>query len=314
MKINLKRIAASVMAAAIICLSLNVAEVRAEESNTSAFVGFTMSPMNQRLILDPGDIYTGSFSLLNPANNTASVAYTLTIRSYYRDEDNTAIFEDVDGMGQMAEWITLNTASTGELKPGETDEISYTIKVPKDAPSGGQYASITAASIPDEGGDGNAAILKESVAMAYTLLAEITGDTTHKGEISDLNLPGFLLNGNITGSSSIKNIGNVHGIAKYTLQVFPLFSNEEVYTNEEDPLLKTILPSRTLYNELTWDQTPAVGIFNVVYTVEFEGVTQQISKMVIKCPIWLLFIMILVVAAIIIWLALRMTRRKGNKE
>lgn len=311
----IKRVAMGVIAAVFGALSIGAASAWAEDNTSyspTAFSGFTMSPMNQRLILDPGESFTGTFNILNPATNTVPVKYDLSVRSFYRDEDNNAIFEDVDGMGQMAGWITLNTPESGTLAPGVVKEISYTINVPTNAPAGGQYASITATSSTDGESSGNAAVLQESVAMAYTIFAEIAGNTVHSGEIVEKDVPGFLFDGNISASSKIKNTGNVHGTAKYTLQVFPLFSNEEIYTNEENPEKKTILPNRTLYHETTWNETPAVGIFNVIYSVEFEGVTQQVKKMVIKCPIWLLFIILFAVIALVLWLVLKFKGRKAE--
>ena len=194
------------------------------------------------------------------------------------------------------------------------------ITVPKNAPAGGQYLSFLTTTEMDgkeeneeKNGETNT-MIDEIKRVAHLVYAEVAGATVKKGEIADANVPGFLFSGKIKGSSSVTNQGNVHGTATYKLQVFPLFSNEEVYTNEEDPTTLTILPNRTVYDELTWDETPSFGIFNVVYSVEFQGSTAEVKKMVIVCPMWLLFVVIFAVVALIIFIVIKVKKRGSRKE
>lgn len=280
---------------------------------------FAVSPMTEKLLLNPGDQYSSSISVYSPVEYTMDVKYEITTAGFYINEDNKNIYEECVDRCDMADWITINSSTEGRLSPGDETRIEYTINVPKDAHGGGQYASIIVKGeawsdeTDESGSQGDGAIksaINEKKRIAYTIYAEITGDVIKQGQIIETDVPSFLLSGNIRGSSSIKNTGNVHGAATYKLQVFPLFSNEEVYTNEENPATKTILPDRTLYNETAWENTPVVGIFNVVYTVEFEGVTAQVKKMVIICPLWLLFVIVFVVLIALGWLVTRARSRK----
>ena len=283
--------------------------------------GISMSPLSLKTVLNPGDIYNGSFMVRNAENNADDFNYKIFAQSFYVTNDengkNSFVLDEDNDYNQIVDWVNINGPQEGVLARGESMDVNYTISVPENAHGGGQYVAITVASNDDNGnatdGQDDSLGINDTIAMAFTIYAEITGDTVKQGEIIDASVPSFLLSGNIGGSSSIKNTGNVHGTAKYTLQVFPLFSDEEVFTNEEDPDEKTILPDRTLYSETVWDQTPEIGIFNVKYTVEFEGQTAEVSKMVIKCPIWLLFIILAVVAGIIIWIVMRI-RTKSNKK
>lgn len=286
-------------------------------------VTFTVSPMKEKVMLNPGDEHNATVEIYIPDKYENDVKYKVEIAPFFVDENYNNDFTNTHGTNnEIVKWITVNVPMEGRLSPGETKVIPYTIKVPENAAGGGQYAAVLVSAeewTDDESGtssqddDKIRPMVKEEKKIAQVIYAEVTGDVTKQGEITDVNVPGFMLSGNITGSASVKNTGNVHGEAKYKLQVFPLFSNEEIYTNEEDPQDRTILPGRTLYNETEWPDTPAIGIFNVVYTVEFEGVTAQSSKMVIKCPVWLLFIIIFVIMALIIWIVLRF-RSRGKKN
>ncbi len=319
MKTNHKRISRiSFIAVLILTMVFSLIRITNTSAANERFV-FSLSPMKEKILLNPGEKYSSALKVYVPQGDTADIKYKVEVEGFYVDEDYKNVFEKCNTYCEIVNWIKIESPTEGILSPGEEVIIEYTIDVPKDAPGGGQYASIIVqgdswteeSDNDDDSDDGDVtSTIKEEKKIAYTVYAEIAGDVIRRGEITDINVPSFLLSGDIKGSASVKNNGNVHGDAKYTLQVFPLFSNEEVYTNEEDPDTKTILPDRTRYEEIAWDGTPGVGIFNVIYTVEFEDVTAKVEKMVIICPIWLLFLIVFVIILIIIWLVVRYKSRK----
>lgn len=279
--------------------------------------GLTLSPMNQSVVIDPGDSRESSFLIANPSSASSDVWYELSVEPFYITDDGKIYYEAEGDSGEITNWITFGVPLTGRLVPNEKMSVSFTIDVPKSAPAGGQYIAIIITMKEDgleqdtgEDDEESGVTIKEVKRMAHLVYAEITGEVNKKGEIVDASVSSFLFSGNITGSSMVKNLGNVHGTAKYTLQVFPLFSDEEVFSNVEEPDTKKVLPDRSVYRELSWEETPSVGIYNVIYNVEFEGATAQIKKLVIICPLWLLFVILFVVAMIIMWLIIKAKQRK----
>jgi len=310
MRLKLNKIKKCVLALEAIILSLLPVSGMASAEG----YGITMSPLNQRIILTPGEKYAGTFTISNSLTNTSELKYGVVVQPFFVDDDYNIQYDEVGDLNQIVNWTTTDIKS-GTLAVGGAQKINFTIDVPKDAPAGGQYEAIIITSVNDvENGESSndkvGTNINQTIGMAQIIYAEIAGTTRRSGEVVSTNIPSFIFDGNISAESTIKNTGNTHGEATYTLQVFPLFSNEEVYTNEETPTAKTILPNRTLTNVSTWDQTPMVGIFNVKYTVEFEGVTTEVTKLVIKCPLWLFFIIIFVIIAIITWLVVRAKNRK----
>lgn len=273
--------------------------------------GFTMSPLKESIILNPGESYKSSFVIHNPATHTKDFEYVLSVTPFFVDENYNNIFTEVDNYSEMTSWITIDSPLKGVLKPNQDEEIYFTINVPRDAPGGGQYAAVTVTSANATNEGDNSAIL-EKTAIAHTVFAEITGSTVHSGEITNANVPGFMTSGNIFGESTIKNTGNVHGKATYTLIVTPLFSNEEAYTNAENPTTHDVLPGRSYYNKIEWDKTPVAGFFNVKYVVDFDGIVTEISKLVVVCPVWLMILLIVIVVAIVAGIVYAVKRRKNN--
>ena len=114
-------------------------------------------------------------------------------------------------------------------------------------------------------------------------------------------------------SSTVKNNGNVHTNAKYTLQVWPLFSDEEICTNEEEPATSLIMPE-TERMHVEECNLPSVGIFKVKQTVEIFGEKSVAEKTILMCPLWLLFLVLFAIIALVIWIVTKVKKKPAKKE
>ena len=282
----------------------------------------TVSPPYQKMILTPGESYTNSLSVFNSANSTRDLKYRVEVGSFSQNKGESEEAKDdygsinhinVSSYNQIMDWIELDNEG-GTLAPGESAAVNYTINVPGNAPGGGQYATILVIDETTSGlsGEGNIAI-DQTYQFASIIYAEVAGDTKQDGEIESNEMPSFMLNGSaFEATSMVRNNGNIHTDASYTLQVWPLFSDEEICTNEEEPDTSLILPETERYHAQTCE-LPSIGIFKAKQTVGIFGEESTVEKMIIVCPIWLLFIIFFVIAAIILWLAMQAKKRKTRK-
>lgn len=267
---------------------------------THAIGQFALSPMYQQITLTPGETYVGNFEVINPGDNTIDFRYTVDIKPFSVEGLDDLSFTENGDYNQIVDWIELSRTE-GVISPNNTQEVRFTINVPENAAAGGQYAAILVTS-EEYRLDNSSVDLREKYEASHLIYAEVSGETVRKGTIDNINVPSFLFSGNITGSASITNDGNVHSEATHTLQIFPLFSKEEVYTNEENPKGVWIMPGNTAYSSIAWEETPSIGIFHVIYSVEYEGVESNIDKIVIVCPLWLLLVIIFAIILIIFWI------------
>ena len=289
----------SALLAFIVCV---LQTIRISVHPAFASESFSLSPMYDLITLTPGEVFESSFTIVNPAGNTSNFYYELRTEPFTEDGEMNITATRNGRYNDMTEWIEL-PKTEGIVAPNSSETVRYKIVVPEDAPAGGQYASIVVGSKEDTAAEEGFSI-HEVFESVYLIYAEVAGETVRKGNVTDVNVPSFLFSGNIAGSAAITNEGNVHSASTQTLQVFPFLSSEEIYTNEEDPKTVWIMPGNTNYTSTVWTETPSIGIFHVIYNVEFEGVESSVDKIVIVCPLWLLLLIIFVLILIafkIIW-------------
>ena len=293
--------------------------------NNRAFAGtntMTVSPPHQKIILIPGETYNGSITVFNASSSEKPLSYRVEVGSFSQQKgENDDAKDDYGAMdhisrssyNQIVDWIKLDKEK-GTVEPGVAEDVTFKIEVPKNAPGGGQYATLLVvddtASGAAGGGGGNVEI-NQTFQFASIIYAEVAGKTEEKGEILDNTMPSFLLNGPLTAESMVKNNGNVHTDAEYTFQVWPLFGNEEICTNEEKPETSLVLPETERYHAQTCEDMPSIGIFKAKQVVKIFGETSVVERTVIICPLWLLFLILFIIIAIVIWIVMKV---RGSKK
>ena len=290
--------------------------VSAFADNTAPSSSMTVSPMTQKMILVPGEQARASIRVSNPNDAKQNLDYSVSVGSFsqHRDEESNDDYGTVDTdivgtYNQIIDWIVLDR-DTGSVAPNETDTLSFTINVPENAPAGGQYATILVQDETDyaRAGNGNVAI-KSITRIASIIYAEVAGETRQTGDILENDVPSFLLSNKLETASMVKNTGNVHTDTEYKLQVWPLIGSEEICTNEEKPNYGLVLPETQKYYTQECD-LPPVGIFRVKQSIKIFNEESVVEKIVIVCPIWLIFIIVFLIVLVVGWFV----TRKGKKK
>lgn len=266
-------------------------------------------------LLNPGQVYEGEFTVLNPTTEQSISRYSVTVGPLtFDDEYYSPAFSDASDFNQIVDWIEIENPS-GELAPQERHTIKYKIAVPDTAPAGGQYASFLVTSENSANADqqdGVAVTAKSRIAILF--YSTVAGETREEGHVIENNVPSIVFDQPIKTSSLIINSGNVHTKAKYTLRVYPLFSDEEIYTNEESPVVSTIVPDTTYYNEKVWEDTPFLGLYKVVQEIDFSDRIDRKETVTFVAPLWFVILAFLFLASIIYGIIERIDKRKKAKR
>lgn len=254
----------------------------------------------------PGDSYSDKFTLENSGKQDFNYEVSFTPYSV-KGENYEPDYDEITQYSDIVNWISVDSDS-GKLASGEKIEISYSIDIPSDAHGGAQSGVIMVTMKPNSENESTGVVAERR--LGYIVFCNVDGVIVKTGKILENKIPGFLFNPPIYASTIVENIGNVYTRAKYSLQVFPLFSDEEVYTNEENPNNSVIFPETKRMNQIQWEGAPQLGIFRVKSTVKIFDEESVTEKLVFLCPIWFLFIVILLIFCIIFWIVSRIFRRR----
>lgn len=277
---------------------------------------FTLLPMSQRFLLMPGKVTEGSIKIVNPADATEDFSYKVTVTPYgVVGEDYKADLETDSTRTAIAKWIEIEEP-TGKIKPNESKEVKFKINVPANAPVGGQYATIAVSSNADTSSSSGVAV-QNVLEMASVIYGTVNGPIEHKGEILENNVPGFIVSPPATLSALIKNEGNIHEDASFTIKVTDFFSGNTILPTENDDggYSELIMPETTRYIEREVGNLPALGVVKVVQTIHYMGKEPSTTdKVIIICPIWFMALVAATTLAIIFTIIQIIRKHRKHKK
>ena len=258
--------------------------------------------------LEPGKIYESEFRVKNIG--TEKLNYRVYVTPYYEQgEEGEKVYTVSNHYTYLSEWISFDKTE-GSLAPNASELVTFRAAIPENVAGGAQNAAIM---VETNDSIDNSKVVSASGRVALILFSQINGETNACGKIIDKNIPGLLLNPPIVASGRVENCGNLDLNVKYTMEVSPIFSNEVIYTNEENPTYLATLPETRRYTKVEWEGAPSIGIFKVKLAVEYNGQTENLEKIVIVCPLWLIMLIIAFIGAVIFFLISRCRSRKNNK-
>ena len=280
---------------------------------------FIVHPMSQRFTLKPGETYTGSITVVNPVDATKDFNYNIEVTPYgVIGDDYSADLRTETGRTLIKDWIKISEP-TGTIKPNESKKISFTITVPKDASPGGQYATI-AVSASMENTENQGFGVDSILELASIVYGYVEGKIEHKGQILENYIPGFSATTPVEVTSMLSNEGNVHEDATYNLSVVNAITGETIFPTGDDKgsYTELIMPESTRHVVRSISNLPYVGVVKITQSIYYNGHYDSKEANLIICPIWLLFVIFLVISTILTLIGVKIRsifkKRKAKKN
>lgn len=287
----------------------------ASDASSSSASWLQVSPVSARVVLKPGSEL--DYSIIVSNVGTESFNFSVYAAPYtIVDEDYNVSFSNETNRSQIVRWIkfiaddgSLVDTYKGSVEAGAKKAVSYRISVPEDVPSGGQYATIFAQTDTPESSS-NTSGLKTVSRIGMVVYGRSEGETEDSAEIAEYNVPGFLFAGPVSVKSLVKNTGNTDFEARYKLTVKSITGNE-LYTAEDS---HNILPDTARRENLSWENTQFMGIFQVTYRVEALDQVREETHLVIIMPVYMIIIFIALLTILIVWIIMMNRKRKERKS
>ena len=289
--------------------------VYAEGEDTKPAIWLQISPVSERVVLEPGKSLDYQFNVENIGGEAFTykvyaTPYGVTNKTYELN------FSTEPERTQVTRWITFQDANGNfaqevsyTIEPGTKQTSPYRISVPASIPDGGQYATIFAESIPSSAASQSSGI-KTVSRVGLVIYGRSTGETVNDAEILDYQFNSFLTSGQVNSSATVKNSGNTDFETRYNLVVKSLFGK----TIFEKKAVYDVLPDTERDVAVEWPETPLFGIFRITSTVTALDQSEDHTKIVLIIPLFILIIMLVLLTSLVIWLIMIIRKRKEQKS
>lgn len=285
-----------------------VAPVLAQTSQSGN--GFRISPVRHAPTIEKGKSDVLKLTLENPADVpvTARVIINDFVASDKEDGEPRLILDENAPAPKNSFKTLVSPIGDIQLKPKEKKELSITIKVSKDANSGGYYGAVRFVPVTPNSGQGNVGL---SASVGTIVLVRVPGDLTERLDLLELtagqngHAKSFISRGDVSVITRLKNEGDIHVKPFGKVTVKNMFGRViyegEFNTSQTEDARATILPGSTRKFENNLGKKNLLGR----YTIEANlGISQGSGDIVSSetsfwyLPMWAIIVLLLILVGL----------------
>lgn len=261
----------------------------AAEDDSDKREEITLSPATKQHKITASATKQDSFKVINTGETTYS--FTVYARPYFVEgEDYQPVYTTDEKRSDAYSWVQFDkTAWT--IKPGETAQVNYTIRVPANASPGGHYGVLFAETDPSDADEGTQSVLRTK-RVGSVLSVTVPGDIKRAGEVLETNIGRLQFEPPLETTTRIQNTGNIDFDATQTLTVKDVFGRVKY----KDSAVRTIFPDTTRKVDFDWQSAAWFGLYRVDLKTAFLDKDTTTSRLVMVVPLWLLLVGPLVIA------------------
>lgn len=217
----------------------------------------TVGPVKLEYFTDPGKTITGELFLQNEESGTKT--FYPSFEKFTEDNGQKNFTREES---DLSTWFKMTSSVT--LKSGESKQIPFSIKVPKNAPPGGHFAVIWWSTSPPGGGGEKVSIVTRAGILVYLT---VSGDLKESGTLADFEISKrFVTSFPIELAITFKNTGNSYLRPTGEIRIKNILGMTQAVT-QVNPFGSNILPqSQKNFNQ----SVDAKGFFFGPYRAELD--------------------------------------------
>ncbi len=260
--------------------------------------GLAIAPLRQEVTVKPGVPTTGSFTVIDQTKQPITVTPSV---EQFSVEDYSYNYKFQKPQNS---WVKLNVASVS-LKPGESQNIPFTITVPARTAPGGYYYTFFAST--QVAGNG----LPTTIQVTSLLYLTVNGQLIRTSVLQNSSVPFFVAGDEVPYKFDVRDTGNVYFSAFFYGQLSTIFGpvTQQVGT---DHIVIQGAP-RTINGGVPTPLLPGVYKLTYGYKVDFADFIVTKTAYVLFIPPWSFVAFIFLVFAVR-WLWQRRSRYQRKKS
>ena len=269
----------------------------------------TLSPVAKHYLFKPGEAKKDSFNVINDGDSAYD--FSVYARPYSvgsTDEDYSPNFTAQPPNADVYQWVQFDK-SQYHLKPGDSVEVKYTIRVPQNASPGGHYGVLFVETMPPANDKENSIMRRKRLGLI--VYATVKGTFKTDSSSQPISIPFFQLKPPVSASQTIANTGNGDFTVTGTMNVYDAFGTRKYQVTKD----YTILPDSIRKMPFEWSSAPWFGLYKVQLTTKYLHHIDTKTSYVLLAPLWTYLVLgIIIIARILYALSQRKKLKDADEE